>query len=1183
MVMKASSFRLLMLAGVLCFSGTLNHALAQVDSGRIIGQVLDSKNASIAGATITVVDERTNVERTTTSNADGSYQIVALRPSFYAIEVTADQFAPAEQKAVQLTVGQEIHRNFIMQLASVSASISVVESIESAIDTSSARLGVNINQREVNALPLNGRQVSQLFLEAPGAINSGSGTFNDIRFSGRAVEQNAVRYDGIEGGGVIDSQPGVLNAEIATPFRLQSSLENVQEFRVESNNYPAEYGTGTGGQISVITKSGSNSFHGSAYEYFRNDKLDAHNFFDRANKPSELRLNQFGASLGGPIAKDKLFFYAYYEGYRLRSGINYREAVPSAAVRGLPACGSPGAPPFTTTAPYGCVDPNIQPLLAGFVDPRAVLVDPSKGGSSDPARIDIMQLNGLTQLQENSGGLRLDYHINNSNTLYARYFRDQGNWNYPEGVTGRSVAVVDNPQNGVLSLQTNFGSNLINEAKVGFNESLSQIRGIAPTVGTVDFSAISINFSGAVTNGQGTNTGAANPGGLIRASSAANGRSQPYTPYSISFIDNVSWMAGNHNVKFGAEVRLVRIYADRLGGTTYTFANVDSLVANTLTSTAFLGDLSTPSPYNNGATGNRLLKQEMYIGYVQDEVKLRPNLTLNYGMRLEYYAPMREDRNLSAYLDINSGAFSCAGPAPLCTSPTKSNWYKSDASFGPRVGIAWQPFYGRSGIFGGERSVFRAGFGIFSGPGQAEDTIQPTVDSDRVSSTVSGGSYCGTLLSCKSSPAAITANFSGNPLNRSAQPRAYAPEYTVPERVYQYSASWQQQWGSKFVSTVAYVGSQGRNLFLRNVANRIVSVRDNTDLTKNAVVVRQFSIDCGGTTPTPAVCPGVGTNPGTTNPNTVLNPFAEVDFKTSGGHDAYNALQTQLVRRSNSGLTLAAQYTYSKSFGNSTGSNEARTVGNPFDYNYDEGYNLFDVRHAANVSALYDLPVGRNKHYLSSANAIVEGVLGNWQVGTIVSARSGLPVEIYVTRPDILYEDSSGKFFGSPQCPGFAKCSDPGAIASTHVVINTPGGGSSRAFRRPDVVPGVNPILPNGYVNPAAFAVPLPGTYGNLQRGSVHGPGDWQADLTVQKRFPIRETMNVEFRAEVYNLLNHPNFANPPGTIAPSFSTTVQPGQPLTSTTAGNGGAFGKFNQTLSTSVGTGANRQIQLALRLNF
>src|SRR5712671_2135391 len=1067
MVMKASSFRLLMLAGVLCFSGTLNHALAQVDSGRIIGQVLDSKNASIAGATITVVDERTNVERTTASNADGSYQIVALRPSFYAIKVTADQFAPAEQKAAQLTVGQEIHRNFIMQLASVSASISVVESVESAIDTSSARLGVNINQREVNALPLNGRQVSQLFLEAPGAINSGSGTFNDIRFSGRAVEQNAVRYDGIEGGGVIDSQPGVLNAEIATPFRLQSSLENVQEFRVESNNYPAEYGTGTGGQISVITKSGSNSFHGSAYEYFRNDKLDAHNFFDRANKPSELRLNQFGASLGGPIAKDKLFFYAYYEGYRLRSGINYREAVPSAAVRGLPACGSPGAPAFTTTAPYGCVDPNIQPLLAGFVDPRAVLVDPSKGGSSDPARIDIMQLNGLTQLQENSGGLRLDYHINNSHTIYARYFRDQGSWNYPEGVTGRNVAVVDNPQNGVLSLQSNFGSNLINEAKVGFNESLSQITGLAPTIGGVDFSKISINFSGAVVNGGGTNTGAANPGGLIRASSAANGRAQPYTPYSLSFIDNVSWLKGNHNVKFGVEARLVRIYADRLGGTTYTFANVDALVANNLSSTAFLGDLSTTSPYN-GATGNRELEQEMYIGYAQDEVKLRPNLTLNYGLRYDYYAPMREARNLSVFLDTVTGALSCAAttpvaPAtvPLCNNPTRSNWYKADSSsFGPRIGIAWQPFSGRTGMFGGERSVIRAGFGIFYGPGQAEDLIQPTVDSDRVSSTVSNGSYCGTGLTCTTSPAAITQHFINNPLNRSAQPRAYSPDYTTPERVYQYSASWQQQWGYQLVSTIAYVGSQGRNLFLRNVTNRIISVRDNTTATSNAVVVRQFSIDCG-VTPLPANCP---TN---SNANTVLNPFAEVDFKTSGGHDAYNALQTQLVRRSNNGLTLSAQYTFAKSFGNSTGSNEARTAGNPFSYDYDLGYNLFDVRHAFNLSALYDLPIGRNKHYMSGANGFAEGLLGNWQVGTIVSARSGFPVEIYATRPDILYKDittgqpNSGLYFTGP-------------AAGRTVVINTPGGGSSRAFRRPDLAPGVNPFLSSGYLNPAAFAVPLP-------------------------------------------------------------------------------------------------------------
>ena len=219
----------------------------------------------------------------------------------------------------------------------------------------------------------------------------------------------------------------------------------------------------------------------------------------------------------------------------------------------------------------------------------------------------------------------------------------------------------------------------------------------------------------------------------------------------------------------------------------------------------------------------------------------------------------------------------------------------------------------------------------------------------------------------------------------------------------------------------------------------------------------------------------------------MLNPFAEVDFKTSGGYDSYNALQTQLVRRSNNGLTLSAQYTFAKSFGNSSGSNEARTVGNQFDYNYDRGYNLFDVRHAFNLSALYELPVGHNKHYLAGANGIAEAFVGNWQLGTIISARSGVPVEIYVTRPDFVYQDTTSKLFFTT--PGVGRT----------VVINTPGGGSSRAFRRPDLVPGVNPILPNGYLNPAAFAVPLPGTYGNLERGLIHGPGDWQADVTAAK------------------------------------------------------------------------------------
>ena len=360
--MKSKFFRLLMLAGVLCLSGTLNRAIAQVDSGRILGLVLDAKNASIAGATITVVDERTNEERTTQSNTDGAYEIVALKPSFYTIKVSAEQFAPAEQTRLQLTVGQEIHRNFMMGLATLSSSISVVESIESAIDTRSAAIGGNVSERQVAELAINGREVSQLYVMTPGAVNFGGGTFDDIRFNGRSFEENALRFDGIEAGGIISNNPSNIGGEMGSVFRLQASLENVQEFRVDSSNYPAEFGTGSGGQISLITKSGGNSFHGSLFEYFRNDALDARNEFDGV-KPSVLRLNQFGGSVGGPIKKDKLFFFAGMETLKQRTSQPFVQNTLSAAVRAARDC-APGETPSATTVT--CINPVMRPLLAAY-------------------------------------------------------------------------------------------------------------------------------------------------------------------------------------------------------------------------------------------------------------------------------------------------------------------------------------------------------------------------------------------------------------------------------------------------------------------------------------------------------------------------------------------------------------------------------------------------------------------------------------------------------------------------------------------------------------------------------------------------------------------------------------------------------------------------------------------------
>src|SRR5215471_9336219 len=292
----------LAVAVVLVFTAT---AFGQSDAGRISGVLTDQNGAVVPGAVVTAKNDRTGDERSATSTDDGSYTITGLKPSTYTVTVNAASLG-ATANNVQVLVGQEFKLSLTLKPGDVRVVVDVTSGADVALTTDSASMNVNVSPREVQGLPVNGRQLSSLELQAPGAVNSGTGTFGDIRFNGRAVEENAVRYDGIEGSAIIDAMPGVLNGEVPTVFRLQTSLENVQEFRVDSNGFPAELGTGTGGQISVITKSGSNAFHGSAFEYLRNDALDAANFFDNIiGQKSKLRLNQFGGSIGGPLIQNK--------------------------------------------------------------------------------------------------------------------------------------------------------------------------------------------------------------------------------------------------------------------------------------------------------------------------------------------------------------------------------------------------------------------------------------------------------------------------------------------------------------------------------------------------------------------------------------------------------------------------------------------------------------------------------------------------------------------------------------------------------------------------------------------------------------------------------------------------------------------------------------------------------------
>jgi hypothetical protein len=1098
---------------------------AQTDSARIAGTVADQSGAFVGGAKVIVTNEKAGDSRTAETNPQGFFFIPGLKPSSYTLKIEQPGFAPLEYTNLPVVLGQELRLDLQIKPSGVKESVTVVASA-ALLDTSSAKIGANVDERTMQGLPVNGRQMSQLMLQAPAAQNTGTGTWSDVRFAGRAVEQNAIRMDGVEASSIISSSPGQNNAEVATPFKLQLSLENVQEFRVESSGYPAEFGTGTGGQISVVTKSGGNSFRGSVFEYLRNDAMDAPNYFDKLAgfDKSPLKQNQFGGSIGGPVIKDKAFFFFTYEGYRLNAGVNILEAAPSDSA-------------------WARADARVLPLRAGFVAPGAVMV-PGLSRNSD---FDVWQYRPEQVVKEDQFSGRFDLRLNNSWSTYARVSHDRGTADLPESISGRLMRATNNPTNAVFNLQGVSARGWLNETKVGYNHVPTTIDGILPNpvVNGIDFSNVVINLSGSVANtgiaGQGSSSGIVIPGGLVRSNSSTNGRSQPYDPYSVTLADAMSIVKGSHAFKMGGEFRAIRMSTDRLGGTTYTFSNLSAFLADNA-SVRYDDDLSNPSPYNNGVTGERHAQQEYYIGFLQDEWHTNSKLALNYGLRYDFYTPLAERDNNQVVVDIRTGQLLGNTENPLKAVKTNVQ---------PRVSAAYAP---------DEKTVVRGGFGLFVGPGQTEDQIQ-LIESDRISFTLNNRSYPFDTQTLKDT-------FGSTPNTRSANVRAYSPSYSYPERVWEYTASVQRELPGRIGVTAAYIGSQGRNLFLRSITNQIIGFVQ-TSPTSTATAVREFSI---------------------VNGTTVQNPWGEIDYKTSGGHDEYNAIQFSANKRTANGLSLNAQYTFARSTGNTAGSNEALTVANNASFeaerpanrinntsfDYDEGYNRFDVPHNFNLSALYALPYGRDGRMDSAAKAL----LGNWEVGFIVNARSGSPIDVQITRPDFVYVDNvTGSVFANP-------------AAGRTPVINTPGGGASRDVRRPDLVPGVDPFL-NGpdnllYLNPAAFSTPAPGTNGNFKRNSIKGPGFKQTDLVLSKRLAMAGRSNFEFRVEVFNLFNTTNFANPSGKLSsalPNDSLTeadrLQPGQPFTAAAAG--GSFGALRSTVGRTVGLGTNRQVQLGFRINF
>jgi hypothetical protein len=1061
-------------------------AFAQSDRGRLTGRITDVAGAVVPNANVRVADTRTDAMRETQSGADGLYVIDGLLSSTYKVTVTSAGSADSVFENVSVATGQERRLDVTLQVATVRQSIVVESGALAELETSSASIGANVTAREVASLPLNGRQLSQLYLLVPGASSSGSGQFNEMRFSGRANEQNTIRYDGIQAGSILGSSPADSSGGGSTQMRLANSLENVQEFRVEASTYSAEYGRGTGGQITVITKSGGNQMHGGVFEYLRNDWFDARNAFDKQPKAAPLRLNQFGGSLGGAIVKDRAFFFVSQENLAQRVYVPFLQNTFSALARSQAALA-------------------IQPVLAAFPVGNA-------GSTSNPLQDNVTGTLS-SYVNDHFGSSRFDFKLNDKNTLYVRYNRQQGDSYVPNDISGSGSSVVQVAQNAIIDLTTVFTPTMVNNLKVGHNNYKARNITQGVKLPGLDLSDVGISIGG------GTASGATGFVTIRGAGSTPISHASPYTAYEWSFIDTLSWTRGAHTVKFGFEGNPRAIYMDQIGGVSYTFTNVQSFLNNTPSLVSVSNNVSDPSPFFQGASGVRKGEQIFVGGFVQDEWKIKRNLTMNIGMRYDYFSPLNEKNGHAVNVNTDTGALITSG----------YTFAASKKNFGPRVAFAWSPDKMKG------KTVFRIGGGYYFGPGQGEDQWQPILNDLVVVTRNTGVAY-------PVDRHGVISTFDPNSPTAGYQPRLYATGYNIPEKVLSYTASIQQTLPGQSVLTIAYVGSQGRNLFQRGVANRITSLGMNP--TTGAVIVnREF----GGR-------------------------YAELDYKTTFGVNHYDSLQIGWNRRFSRGLNMSSQYTWSHNIGTSGGSNEASTAQNNYSFGGERGNNSFDLRHVFNFAALYELPFGRNRIVNFSDNRVADFLFGGWAIGGNVNFRTGMPINVLMTRTDTLYFNPiTNQYVTAPVVSGGAPVTVP--------VLNIPGGGQSRGTQRPDLIQGVNPYADPAsgfWLNPAAFAVPKPGTYGNIARNALRGPKFAQLDMTMSKKFTINDRFKTELRGEFYNILNHPNWAAPNANLGSG-------GQPGSAFTRSTSAAYGQLASTVGRYVGNGTNRQIQLALRVNF
>ena len=990
---------------VLCLAFS---SAAQVDRAGLNGTVTDSSGRVLPQVHVLAVQNSTGLRRETTSSPRGTYDVPELPVGVYTISFAHDGFKTVSFENVVQAVAQTRTLNATLQVSGGQEQVEVSASSEQLNETSNA-LGTGIEQAQIKELPLNGRNWATLTALAPGAVDTGGSNQRAVRFAGRGRDDNNFTYDGIDATNVINQaqQPYV---------RLAIPLDTIQEFRVDSMLATAEAGGTGGGQLIVTSPSGTNQLHGNAFEFFRNNVFDAREPIDMLNpEQPPFHLNQFGASVGGPIRRDRTFFFAAYEGYRQILGQTLPGFVPSDAFRAQVAAESPALIPILNAYPKG--QTLISPDIAEFVG------------------------EGRQVVHEDSGMFRLDHRFSDRTTMFVRANIDEAVSLAPLASSGAYLAdqqqLTSSPVNTGIELLHIFSPTLLNEVKFGFNRSTAFTTNINQT-GSLYAFAVS-GFTNL--NNNRVSTGVGN---------------------SFSGIDNLTWIRGRHTLKAGVEIRRIQMNQGTGSSGTVSFASTDAFAADEV-STASLTALL---PVNG-------LRKTQYFGYIQDEFKWLPNLTVNLGARYSFFNIFHETQGRSNPFD-----FDTCGPRGFCgvgASFGRPNYGDLD----PRIAFAWAPT--RSG-----RTVLRAGFGMYHEDGQLDDQNLPN------SNEVFRYS-----LSRKTIP---DLSFPIDPflvdVTGKISPRA-DDRRRKDTFVDQWGISVQQELPANFVGTVSYVGSEGHHLLTLSEVN--------------------------------VVDPLTGTRP--------FPQFGQVDWRGNTNNSNYNGLSLSVKRSFSHGFLLSANYMWAHEIddgSNGSGDGDSLVAQNVACQPCERADGIWDVRQVFNGNLVYQLPFGRGKQFVNQPG-IWSDIVGSWEVTSMVVARTGFPVNVTVDRSS----------------------------------SDVPDGNTNN--QRPDLVPGVSLTPPGGstiaeWINPAAFVAPAAGTFGNAPRDLARGPGAWQIDMGLGKHIPLTERVRLEFRAEFFNIFNHPQY-----------------GLPQADFSAGPG-VFGSIISSVNTGpVGTGTPRQIQFMLRLGF